>query len=228
MRYYCANLDIHDRMCLVVGGGAVGARKVRKLLQCGARVILVSPEVSPDLETLIQEKKLEYRDRHFHDTDLEDAFLIIAATDDADVNRTVSEAAKARNVLCNVVDSPELSSFVAPAVVRKGDLVVAISTEGKSPALSGKLRKRFEKELSPAYGPLVDLLGALRSRLKKQGRFSEEARKKIGDLIDSPILNWITDGNHERIEKAVCSVLDEPVTLDDLGVVIGQRNTSDE
>jgi len=228
MRYYCANLDICGRLCLVVGGGAVGARKVRKLLQCGARVILISPEVIQELQTLIQEEKLVYRARHFRDTDLEDAFLTIAATNDAAANRAVSEAAKAKNVLCNVVDSPELSSFLVPAVVRKGDLVVAISTEGKSPALSGKLRKRFEKELSPAYGPLVELLGAMRSRLKKQGRFSEEAKQKIRDLIDSPILNWITDGNHERIEKAVCSVLGEPVTLGDLGVVIGQRNTSNE
>ena len=228
MRYYCANLDISGRPCLVVGGGAVGARKVRKLLQCGARVILVSPEVSPDLTTLIQEKKLVYRARRFQETDMEDAFLIIAATDDVDTNQAISEAARARKLLCNVVDRPELSSFVVPAVARKGDLVVAISTEGKSPALSRKLRKRFEKELSPAYGPLVDLLGAMRSRLRSHGRLSEETRQKIRDLIDSPILNWITDGDRDRIEKAASSVLGESVTLDELGVAMGQRNTSNE
>ena len=102
---------------------------------------------------------------------MEDAFLIIAATDDVDTNQAISEAARARKLLCNVVDRPELSSFVVPAVARKGDLVVAISTEGKSPALSRKLRKRFEKELSPRLWPLGRLAGSHEITVEEPGTF---------------------------------------------------------
>ena len=154
MRYYPIHLDIQNRNCLVVGGGGVGTRKVDNLLKCGARVNVVSPEISSKLQDLSKSERLTLRFRHYRSTDLEGMFLVIGATDDDALNRQVSRDAEARNTLCNIADRPEVCNFILPSIVRRDDLVITISTSGRSPALAKKLRKRLERQFGLEYSDL--------------------------------------------------------------------------
>ncbi len=223
MRYYSVNLDIQDRTCLVVGGGNVGTRKVQGLLRSGARVVLVSPELTDELADLVSSGVIRHQCREFTEADLDEAFLVIVATDDMDLNRRVAGAALSKRVLCNVVDRPELCTFAVPAVSVKGDLAVAVSTGGKSPGLARRLRKQFDELLSPAYGPFLDLMGALRTRLKLRGSGFYAEMSKLDALLDSPLLGWIEEKNQEAVETYVSNVMGEALTLDELGVSLDAR-----
>ena len=169
MKYYPAFLDVNGRDCLVVGGGAVGTRKVRTLLECGARVTVISAGFSPELEELSAAGRVVLKSGSYRARDLEGKFLVIGATDDEDLNRRVSEDAARRNMLCNIADRPEACSFILPAIVSRGDLVIAISTSGKSPAFAKYLRRRLQKEFGPEYARFLEIMGAVRRRLLAAG-----------------------------------------------------------
>ena len=141
MRYYPINLDIQGRHCLVVGGGAVGTRKVITLLSCGAVVTVISPRTTEELLELAEANSITLRKRGYRSADLDSVFLVIGATDDETLNRQISTDAESRNILCNIADRPAVCNFILPSIVHRGDLVVTISTSGKSPALA----KNYEK-----------------------------------------------------------------------------------
>ncbi len=157
-------IHLHRARCLVVGGGKVAARKAAGLLAAEAQVVVISPVLCEQLELLAERGDVQVMRRGYRSGDLEGTFLVIAATDDPDVNHRVWEEAQARGVLINVVDDPEYCTFIAPAVVRQGPLTLAISTGGRCPALARHLREQFEQEFDPAYGRFVELLGELRER----------------------------------------------------------------
>jgi siroheme synthase-like protein len=158
MTYYMACLDLRDRDCLVVGGGRVATEKVRGLLRSGAAVTVVAPEVEPEL----RRSGATVHERRFTDSDVVGRFLVIAATSDRNVNAAVSTAAERRNTPCNVADDPELCSFILPAVVRRGSIVVGVSTGGASPALAQRIRDDVEALLGPEHEELAERLAALR------------------------------------------------------------------
>ena len=135
MRYYPVHLDIKNQNCLVVGGGGVGTRKVKTLLECGARVTVVSPDPSQQLAKLASEGSITLTQRIYRSADLDGMFLVIGATDDENLNQQISTDAEKSNILCNIADRPEVCNFILPSIVRRGDLVITISTSGKSPAL---------------------------------------------------------------------------------------------
>ena len=164
MRYYPVNLDVKNRRCLVVGGGGVGARKVQTLLECGAIVTVVSPAITGNLLKLADTGSLVLRQRSYRESDLDGMFLVIGATDDEDLNRRISGDAQQRNMLCNIADRPEACNFILPSIVNRGDLVIAISTSGKSPAFAKKLRRRLQKEFGPEYADFLRLMGAIRKK----------------------------------------------------------------
>jgi siroheme synthase-like protein len=152
--FYIACLRLSERRCLVVGGGDVGLEKVEGLLACDAAVTLVAPSAHPALARLADEGSIEWLAREYNRSDLEGTFLVIAATNDSEVNIAVHEHAEARTMLVNVVDVPPLCNFILPAIVRTGPLAVAISTAGASPALA----KRMKHEISELFGePYADL-----------------------------------------------------------------------
>jgi len=157
-------VHLHRVRCLVIGGGRVAARKVAGLLATEARVVVVSPALCEQLELLAERGDIEVMRRNYCSGDLEETLLVIAATDDPDVNHQVWEEAQARGVLINVVDDPAHCTFIAPAVVRQGPLTLAISTGGRCPALARHLREQFEQEFDPTYARFVKLLGELRER----------------------------------------------------------------
>src|SRR4051794_38171097 len=163
-RYYMACLDLRGRDCLVVGGGRVATEKATGLLDCGALVTVVAPEVDDELGRL----PVRIERRSFHRDDAGGRFLVIAATSDRAVNAEVSSAATALTTLCNVADDPELCSFILPAIVRRDPIVVGVSTGGASPALAQRIRSDVAGLIGPEHAELAERLAALRPWAKRE------------------------------------------------------------
>ena len=201
MRYFPVYLDIRDRTCLVVGGGAVGTRKAQTLLRAGARVTVVSPDVSDKLQALADDHQIRWHRRPYTADDLAGIFLAFGTTDDRDLNRRISEDAGRRGILCNIADQPDRGQFVLPSVVARGDLLISISTSGKSPALARRIRRQLEHEFGDEYAVMISLLGTLRKRLLRQGHDPRGHKAQLETLLDSELLEWIRNGDTERIDR---------------------------
>lgn len=166
MRLYPIALKLEGRTAVVVGGGSVAARKVGSLLECGARVTVVSPELCPELEERAAAGSIVVHRRGFEAADLDEAMVAIAATNITAVNEAVLAAGRARRALVNVVDVPDLCDFYVPASVKRGDLEIAINTGGSCPALSKKIRQQLDPLFGPEYGPYLELLSVMRRELR--------------------------------------------------------------
>jgi len=182
-RYYVACLDLEGRGCLVVGGGPVALEKASGLLECGARVTVVAPVISPGLREL----PVELREREYEPGDLEGRFLVVAATADTELNRRVHAGAEARSLLVNVVDVPELCSFILPAVHREGPLAIAVSTGGASPALAQRIRRELATRYGAEYAELARTLRALRPWAKARFETYEERRDFFQRLVEEAL-----------------------------------------
>ena len=167
--YYPVFLDLSGRRCVIIGGGLIAEGKVRNLLDHTGSITLVSPTATPQLAEWAQQGKIVWRPRKYQPGDLVDAFLAIAATDDTEVNRTIAAEAEAQKVLLNVVDYTPLCVFIAPSVVKRGNVTVAISTGGASPALARKLRETLDGSEILDYAELAPLLSRARQEVKSQG-----------------------------------------------------------
>ncbi len=158
-------LKLEGRPCLLVGGGRVGEGKLKSLLRAGARVKVVAPKVTADVQRLAKSAEIVWRKRKFTARDLDGMFLVVAATSSHPTNAGIFEEARRRGVLCNAVDDPRNCDFYYPAVLRRGNLQIAISTAGSSPELAARLRKEMESFFGPEYGPWLDHLGRQREDL---------------------------------------------------------------
>jgi len=207
MRYYPVNLDIQGRRCLVVGGGRVGARKVNTLVACGAVVTVVSLDVDAGLQRLAIEKTIDLKQRAYQSSDVEGMFLVIGATDDEALNRQINADAERHNLLCNIADRPKICNFILPAVVARGDFALTISTAGKSPAFAKHIRHCLEKEFGPEYGDLLELMGAIRSRLLAEAHAPEEHKPLFEQLIDANLLALVREKATDRIDRLLATVL---------------------
>jgi precorrin-2 dehydrogenase / sirohydrochlorin ferrochelatase len=209
MRYYPIQLDVQGRRCLVVGGGGVGTRKVDTLLSCGAQVTVVSPAVTDELRRLFAEGFIRLWERAYSASDLEGVFLVIGATDDEDLNFRISRDAAALNILCNIADRPEKCNFILPAIVQRGDLVLTVSTSGKSPALAKKLRRELEHQFGDEYAVLLRLMGAIRKRLLAEAHAPEVHKPIFEKIVHSDILRWIRDGRRQEVNRLLAEILGE-------------------
>ena len=207
MRYYPVNLDIQNRPCLVVGGGAVGARKVATLVQCQAAVTVVSPDTVPALAQLARAKTIILKRRAYRSSDISGMFLVIGATDDEALNRRIKADAEQQGLLCNIADRPRICNFILPAIVRRGDFVMAISTAGKSPAFAKHIRQRLESEFGPEYGDLLELMGAIRTRLLAHAHAPEAHKPLFERLIDADLLTLVKNADTDRIDRLLEAVL---------------------
>jgi siroheme synthase-like protein len=164
--FYVACLKLKGRRCLVVGGGEIGLEKVEGLLACDGDVTLVAPGAEPALQALAEEGSIEWYARAYEPSDLEGAFMVIAATNDSEVNIGVYEDAEARAMLVNVVDVPPLCNFILPALVRSGPLAIAISTAGASPALAKRMKREIAALFGDEYARLAVMLNDARGWAK--------------------------------------------------------------
>jgi len=198
--YYPIFLDIEGKKCVVVGGGQVALRKVRALLDHGARVEVISPDLCPGLGRMFKQGKVHAVRRDYAEGDLAGAVIVVAATNDNDLNAKVAEEARARGVLINAVDDPQHCDFIVPSHLRHGDVTIAISTGGRSPALARKIRTELEKDLAAKYAPLASLVGGVRSELKRRGiKVSADDWQRALDLDN---LTGILQANGAQEAKA--------------------------
>lgn len=198
MTYFPVFLDIRDRPCLVVGGGLVAARKAAALLEAGARVRLVAPDLDDATEAMGRAGEIRIERRAFRDSDLDGCALVIAATDDPAVNRAVHEGAARRSLPCNVVDQPDLCTFIFPSVVRRGDLVIAISTGGASPAVARRLRRELEGKIGPEYAAFLGLMREVRGRLRREVRDPLARKRALYRLVSSAAFDLMRSGRPEE------------------------------
>ena len=182
--FYMACLRLDGRPCLVVGGGDVGLEKVEGLLVCGAAVTLVAPSAHPELAQLALEGSITWEVRDYLAADLQGMFLVIAATDDSELNIAVSRDAEERAMLVNVVDVPPLCNFILPAVVRSGPLAIAISTAGSSPALAKRMKREIAEIFGEEYARLALILNETRGWAKATLP-SFQQRREFFELIVS-------------------------------------------
>jgi uroporphyrin-III C-methyltransferase/precorrin-2 dehydrogenase/sirohydrochlorin ferrochelatase len=217
MDYYPLFMKLTDRPCLVVGGGNVAMRKVTLLRKAGARVTVVSPALGPELAQLHEAGEIEHIPRAFEDGDVARRVLVVAATDDEDVNRHISEVATGQFVPVNVVDRPELCTFITPSMIDRSPLQVAISTGGASPVLARLLRSRIESFLPASYGRLAGMLESLRERAKARLPNPELRRRFWERLLEGPVTELVLSGRDDAARKIVEDALDEGLDRRDGG-----------
>lgn len=197
MRYYPMFLSLAGRACLVVGAGQVGLRKIETLADCDAASILVVDKNPPDqaLRAMLTRPGLSFAQRDFQDTDLDGMFLAIASTSSALVNQRISDLCRERGVLCNIVDQPEACTFIVPALVRRGELTLAISTGGQSPALAKRIRKDLQEAYGQEYALFLDLMGRLRPLVLALGLETEANTAIFRNLVGSRLLEALKIGD---------------------------------
>jgi precorrin-2 dehydrogenase / sirohydrochlorin ferrochelatase len=175
-------MKLEGRSCLVVGAGAVGEPKISSLVTAGASVRVVALQATAAVAEWAQAGAITWEGRAFNSADLDGTFLVIAATNSSDVNAAIFHQARQRNILCNVVDDPEHCDFYYPAVVRRGDLQLAISTNGQSPALAQRIRRELEMQFGPEYGAWLEELGRTRQQLFASKIDPEQRRRLLHEL----------------------------------------------
>jgi uroporphyrin-III C-methyltransferase/precorrin-2 dehydrogenase/sirohydrochlorin ferrochelatase len=209
MNYLPIFLDVRNRNCLVVGGGEIAARKTDLLLRAGARVTVISPQLGAELTGQLQDesrdkqgqRKITWYPENFHSDHLGNAALVIAATNDFEVNRKVSEVAQQRHIPVNVVDNPALCSFIMPSIVDRTPILIAVSSGGASPVLARLLRARLETIIPPAYGRLAAYAGGFRERVKQRFSQPEKRRRFWETALQGPFAEMVFAGKDDEAKK---------------------------
>src|SRR5580693_6308039 len=203
--FYVACLRLEGRRCVVVGGGEVGLEKVEGLLTCDAAVTLVAPQAHPELERLAAEGSITWHPREYHRGDLEGSFLVIAATNDSEVNISVHAHAEARAMLVNVVDVPPLCNFILPAIVRTGPLAIAISTAGASPALAKRMKREIAEQFGEPYARLAVLLNEVRGWAKGTLPTYQDRKRFFEGIVngDPDPVELLREGREQDVRELI-------------------------
>ena len=194
MRFLPIFMNIRDKPCLVVGGGQVAARKVYLLHRAGGLITLVSPTLCEELQRWADSGDITYVQRNFESAAIKGQSVVIAATDNAEVNTQVAQLAQAQGIPVNVVDNPDLGSFIMPSIIDRTPVQIAISTGGASPVLARLLRARLETFIPAAYGRLAELLERFRERVKQRFNGTDEIRRFWEDVLEGPIADKLIAG----------------------------------
>lgn len=216
LRYYPLFVDIEGRTCLVVGGGAVGERKVRSLLRHGARVRLVARELTPWMDAERSAGRVILAGGEYDKSHLDGVALVFAATSDEALNRRVSGDARALGIWCNMASDPELGSSIVPSLVERGPLSIAVSTSGLSPALARRIRIKLEEEFGPEWEFFILLLGELRELFKSRNIEGKDSSRIFGELAARPVPEWLKEGRGQKAFEKVSEICAPLIGADEL------------
>ena len=202
-RYYPVFLELKGKECVVIGGGKVAERKVEALLEAGAIIKVISPELTSKLKKLAEEGKIFWEKKKYEKGDIEGAWLVIAATDNPAIQKKIYEEAEEKRIFCNVVDVPEFCSFIVHSVVKRGDLQIAISTSGASPAVARRLREQLEELFGEEYEVYLKLMRNLRKQVLEKG-FSQDKKEEIlQNLALAPIPKYIKNKDLHMLKTLI-------------------------
>jgi precorrin-2 dehydrogenase/sirohydrochlorin ferrochelatase len=216
MSYYPIFVDLTDQGVLVVGGGEVAERKIKNLLAYRCRIYIVSSHLTSQLKDLVAHNEVQLIEAESLDNLLNEVFMVIAATDDPQLNSRIASRARERGILVNSVDQPRDCTFIMPSIVKAGDLQIAISTGGKSPAMAKKIRQELESTFGPEYASFIELLGLLRRELLSKERHSSRNKIVFQRLVDSPLLELIKGGDIHGLRRTLTSILGEDFPTEDI------------
>ena len=201
--YYPIYLDIEDRSAVIIGGGEVCTRKAETMLKYGARVTVVSPQFTGELEQWANEGKLQLRRKHYEESDLDGANIVIASTDDQSVNERIAADCRRRRIPVNVVDVTPLCEFIVPAIIESGSIQIAISTGGKSPALARTLKEDLQRMLGPEYAEVNDVLGTLREDAKRVLPTDVDRKRFFDGILAQGILDMLRNGRRREAYETI-------------------------
>jgi precorrin-2 dehydrogenase / sirohydrochlorin ferrochelatase len=218
MGYVPIFVDVSGRECVVVGGGEVAARKVESLVEAGARVTVVSPRVAPALAAVFARGPVVHLARDYRTGDIRGSVLVYAATDDSKLHRRLAAEARALGIPINVADAPELCTFIAPAVVTRGALQIAISTAGASPAFAARLRHSLEDQFGTEYALTLEVLRAARRQLRTDEIDPAERMRRLKELANSALPDAIAAGDLAATERILATHLGDGMDLARLGI----------
>jgi len=216
MPYYPISVDLQGKAVVVIGGGTVAQRKIETLLQYGAVVNVVSRQLTPALNRYLEEGKIKFLGKKFRESHLNGVFMVIASTDDVSLNHRISQEARKKGLLINAVDQPSDCNFIVPAILRRGDLLIAVSTSGKSPALAKKVRKDLEDQFGPEYGTLLVIMGNLRKEVLSRGLSQDENSRIFHDIVDSPILEAVRREDWNEVATILTEKIPFQLSSDDM------------
>lgn len=205
--YYPVYIQLSDQPCVVVGGGKIAEGKVEGLLAAQADVTVIAPDLTVHLRELVEEKKVTYLARTYQPGDLTGTFMVICATDQTEINHQVWQEASANRQLVNVVDDTPRCNFIAPSILRKGDLTIAISTSGTAPALAVRLKERLQRDLGFEYERFLELAGELREPLARNIPDFETRKALWYELVDSEILDVLAGGDEAAAREIISRVV---------------------
>lgn len=212
---YPIQLQLQGRLCVVVGGGRVGLRKVAGLLGAGARVRLITGNDTPELSAA---ERLEILRRPYREGDLEGGFLAFAATDNRSCNAMVTAEARRRQIPVNIADDPQRSDFFLPARLARGELLITVSTGGRSPALAARLRNYLAEIIGPEWETVLAVAAAIRRKQLTPEQKTEYGDKVLDRLIAAELPALIAQNDAEKIDQLFGEVLGEKISLADLGI----------
>jgi len=222
--YYPIYLDIEGRNVVIIGGGNVCARKAETMMNYGARVTVVSPEFTDEIEQWAKEGCLQLKRKKYDETDLDDANIVIASTDDETVNTQIATDCRKRRIPVNVVDVTPLCEFIVPAIIEKGSIQIAVSTGGKSPALARTLKEDLQRTIGPEYDEVNRLLGSLRDAAKKKLPTDVDRKRFFDGIIAQGILDMLRKGRRRDAYETVARACDAAgvAVSDDVRRVLGE------
>ena len=214
--YYPIYIDIEDRNVVIIGGGEVCTRKAETMMKYGARVTVVSPTFTEELEAWAREGRLALKPKRYDVSDVGDAHIVIASTDDTTVNEQIAADCRARRIPVNVVDVTPLCEFIVPAIIEKGSIQIAISTGGKSPALARTLKEDLQRAVGPEYAEVNDVLGTLRDGAKRVLPTDVDRKRFFDGILAEGILDLLRQGKrreaYETIARA-CEAAGVPISV---------------
>jgi len=211
MRYYPIFLDLRNRQTLVIGGGVIAEGKARQLIEAGARVRIVSLTLTEPLARWNRRGEIEWREGMFAESDLDDVWLVISATDDREVNQAVAAASARRGLLCNVVDQTEFCNFITPALITRGRLQIAVSSSGGSPSVAQRVKREIGSLIGDEYSTLLEIAAEMRTEAKRQIPNFEHRRQLLHEFAESEAIDLLRTGKYEEARQLAFDLLQKAV-----------------